>query len=200
MRDSIPDATHVRRPEPWCAPRSVHRRGRWNVAARANEFAATTTRSPPPRTGGPGEGRRGRGRGRVEVRPRGLGGPAVCGVPRTCASAAGSILHSPGLSFRRSAALHLPMPRTRRATEKSSVGLLVAVRRAPAWRLQSAKADFAMFQRRIHSLLGRTRRPGRVRRSAHLRVRSRKHPPFTRSVISKERRVTPADASNPARD
>jgi hypothetical protein len=38
-------------------------------------------------------------------------------------------------------------------TEESTVGILLTGRRAPDHRLQSAKADFAIFQRRIHSLL-----------------------------------------------
>ncbi|HYR12055.1 MAG TPA: hypothetical protein VEQ60_29995 [Longimicrobium sp.] len=37
--------------------------------------------------------------------------------------------------------------------EESIFGILVAGRHAPGDRPQSAKADFAMFQRRIHSLL-----------------------------------------------
>jgi hypothetical protein len=53
-----------------------------------------------------------------EVRLRGLGGPAACGVPGTCASATGS--------SDRIAEMHAAV--------------------------QSAKADFAIFQRRIHSL------------------------------------------------
>jgi hypothetical protein len=38
-------------------------------------------------------------------------------------------------------------------TEESTVGILVTGRRRRCRRLQSAKADFAIFQRRIHSLL-----------------------------------------------
>jgi hypothetical protein len=40
---------------------------------------------------------------------------------------------------------------TLRATEESTVGMLVTRRRARYSRLQPAKADFALFQRRIHS-------------------------------------------------
>jgi hypothetical protein len=58
-----------------------------------------------------------------KVRLRGLGGRAVCGVPCACASA------------------------TR------SRGRHVASRRTEIPRIQSAQADFAPFQRRIHSLL-----------------------------------------------
>ena len=55
---------------------------------------------------------------------RGLGGPGVCGAPRGCASAAGVLQPSVRFGARRS---------------------------APRSRLQSAQADFANFQRRIHS-------------------------------------------------
>jgi hypothetical protein len=66
---------------------------------------------------------------------RGLGGPAVCGVP--------------GYLRVRS---QYPQPSVR----------LDASRSVPHGRQQSAQADFACFHRRIHSLLVRTRRTGRV--------------------------------------
>jgi hypothetical protein len=43
-------------------------------------------------------------------------------------------------------------------TNKSSIGILVARRHAPTRRPQSAKADFAIFQERMHSLLAAARR------------------------------------------
>jgi len=74
----------------------------------------------------------------------------------------------------RSSAIHGVIPRERRqtpsarspglgATEKSTVR---TARRldVPTSRLQSAQADFANFQRRIHSLLERARRPPRAHR------------------------------------
>jgi hypothetical protein len=62
------------------------------------------------------------------------------------------------------------------------------IRSASHPRSQSAKADFAIFQRRIHSLLERTRRPG-VRRPKHLRVRNRKL--IGRSAVSAHGRQKP---------
>ena len=47
----------------------------------------------------------------------------------------------------------LPMQVPGAPTEESTVGILVTGRGAPGVRLQPAQADFASFQRRIHSLL-----------------------------------------------
>jgi hypothetical protein len=134
--------------------------------AGANEFAAGKSQSPPARTRRHECVRRSR---RLRVRSREASWPAKRSV----------------MSFRRSAALYCRIPRTRRAIEKSTVGILVAGRCAPGPRPQSAKADFAIFQRRIHSLLAGTRRHECVRRSRRLRVRSREaSSPAKRSVMS----------------
>jgi hypothetical protein len=70
------------------------------------------------------------------------------------------------------------------------------IRSASHPRSQSAKADFAIFQRRIHSLLERTRRPG-VRRPMHLRVRNRKL--IGRSAVSAHSRQKPCPGRSRAR-
>jgi hypothetical protein len=128
-----------------------------------------------------------------EVRLRGLGGPAVCGVPRTGASATGAGRSAPAQVAAPGTRGHNPrrrisrfssgefirswrglggrgvcgVPRTGAAATGGSGRHPRVSRRADpaAPRPQSAKADFAIFQRRIHSLLVRTRRPGCVRRS-----------------------------------
>src|SRR5688572_3278049 len=63
-----------------------------------------------------------------EVRRRGLGGPAVCGAPRTGASATGPCAPRAGVSFRGSAAPRSPERQSLGATEESTCGPLVAGR------------------------------------------------------------------------
>jgi hypothetical protein len=93
---------------------------------------------------------------RHKVRLRGLGGPAVCGVRDTCASATSLAITLqsviPKERRARPSSVHKPGARLRNLPSESSwpVGAPVDPR-SP-----SAKADLALPQRRIHSLLART--------------------------------------------
>jgi hypothetical protein len=128
---------------------------------RANEFAATTTQSPPARTRRPGGLRRPR---RLRVRNRG-DPPAPLGANEFAATTS----HSPPARTRRPGGVRRPEHRRVRY----QAACCFACRSARHSRPQSAKADFALFQRRIHSLLVGTRRPRGLRRSEHRRVRNK---------------------------
>jgi hypothetical protein len=96
-----------------------------------------------------------------EIRLRGLGGHTVCGVPGTGASATGAWRNAPRerhqVIGRTSRACHFEgAPRctcgcvkTRCATEKSSVGMLVAGRRGPGLAATIGEGGLRIFQRRI---------------------------------------------------
>ena len=109
------------------APSAERTAGSAHAARRGHPHApghAASQRHARPNTDRSGQVRQ-RERMNSKVRLRGLGGPAMCGIPSPCASAPRAILELRRL--------------------------------APRSRLQSAKADFAIVQRRIHSLLGRAR-------------------------------------------
>jgi hypothetical protein len=95
----------------------------------------------------------------------------ACAVPPAGANkfAAGKAQSPPSWTRRPGHMRHLMRLRVRNRYAADAF----ACRSTQVPRLQSAKADFAIFQRRIHSLLGRTRRPGRVRRLMRRRVRNR---------------------------
>jgi hypothetical protein len=143
--------------------------------AGANEFAAGKAQSPPSWTRRPGHMRH---LMRLRVRNRYAADAFACRstqVPRLQSAKADFAI------FQRR--IHSLLGRTRRPgrvrrlmrrrVRNRYAGDTFACRSARVPRLQSANADFAIFQRGIHSLLGRTRRPCRVRRLMRLRVRNR---------------------------
>ena len=82
-----------------------------------------------------------------EVRLRGLGGPAVCGVPHTCASATG---RAPESVIPRERSLGTwTLSRALRATEESTVRTWWLAARQNPCRREAAQANFVKFQRRI---------------------------------------------------
>ena len=180
------------------------------ASSRAGEPAAGTAGSPANRAGL--RGRRYRAvthaPARKSVIPRGFalassraGEPAAgtAGSPANCAGLCGrwhrAVTHAPP---RKSV-----IPRERRAGLSGSQSpvrdrgiyslLLVTRRRAGISRPQSAQADFAPFQRRIHSLQDRAGLRG-------LRYHAVTHAPPRKSVIPRERRAGLSGSQSPVRD
>jgi hypothetical protein len=160
----------------------VRAAGRLPPPCRANEFAATSTRSPPARTGGCGPGVR-------LVRVAGVRAvDAVRQTPRA----------ETGLMADRALA---------DSFGQSGCGRAGAWDAACSPAAESAKADFVKFQRRIHSLTGRTRRsPIWIRnpQSAETIIRSGPtlagiHPSLRRNPRPRGRYATAPAASNAGR-
>jgi hypothetical protein len=91
--------------------------------------------------------------GKRKVRLRGLGGQALCGVPRTCASATGNYRIRLAMSI-----IRLGSPQRRRKAPQTAWGFNRGTTKKPATRHsrrvrheRSAQADIAPSQPRIHS-------------------------------------------------